>query len=774
VRQLAPHAYQLTDGQRHVVSSRYVLSGGRVTISLGAYDHHRALVIDPTVTLAYSTYLGGTGLDDGNGIAVDAAGSAYVTGATGSMDFPVTPGAFQTKYPGGFSTAFVSKLTLAGTALVYSTYLGGTRRQGVFFSGDSGNGIAVDSGGSAYVTGRTSTFDFPTTPGAFQATEPNIENSANAFVSKLNQDGTGLFCSTYLGQYPCQPKQGACRFQGDAVGNGIVVDSLGSAYVTGRVAQFGAATGGATTAIFPTTPGAFRTSFYDCGSEAFVTKFNPSGSGLEYSTLLGGSTGQGNVGAAQEGEAIALGSAGSAFVTGQTSATDFPTTPGVVQSTNAGGDDAFVTRLNATGTGLLYSTYLGGKGTDRGHGIAVDSADNAYVTGETTSADFPTSAGAYLTSNASGQDAFVTKLSADAKTLVYSTYLGGLGDDSGSGIAVDSAGSAFVTGRTASMNFPHTTDAYQPTYAGGQDAFVTKLMADGSGLLYSTFLGGTGADGGNGIALDSAANPYITGITGSMDFPTANPEQPANHGNDDAFVAKFGPAPASTFGLSVHTAGAGGAAAQASGTVVSDSGGISCARTGGTDDRGTCSRSFTSGTVVRLTATPDAQSTAGLSGDCPVSAGAVGQPVSCSVTVDQTRSVTATFTRQTGGGGAARSTSTSVSCASNPDTVGAATACTVTVAGTSGVGQGTYCRTRGRRRAAAPMRSALRWRSPIGRPPGASPCSATAPAAAISRPRRRRRSGAVTRISPAGSIRSRPRRRLSTCRRQPRRSMQGR
>lgn len=640
MRQLAPHAYQVANGRRLTVASRYVLSGGRVTITLGAYDHRQALVIDPTVTLAYSTYIGGMGVDFGTGIAVDSAGSAYVTGATGSTDFPVTPGAFQTTYPGQLQAAFVSKLNPAGTALLYSTYLGGTRaRLGL---GDAGNGIAVDSAGSAYVTGRTSSFDFPTTPGAFQSTSPGLNNDSNAFVSKLKPDGTGLLYSTYLG--PIAPAGGSA---GSAEAKGIVVDSAGSAYVTGRVAGQSQTN----SSIFPTTPGAFQSGAFVGGEAGFVTKFNASGSGLVYSTLLHSSDNSGN----SRGNAIALDAAGSAYVTGSTDSPAFPTM-NPVQAASGGGVDAFVTELNPAGTRLVYSTYLGGNGTDRGFGIAVNSG-SAYVTGITSSANLRTTTGAYQPnyggggSSGNGGDAFVVRFSADGSALVYSTYLGGTGDDSGSGIAVDSAGSAFVTGRTLSANFPHSADAYQPAYAGAQDAFVTKLKADGTGLLYSTFLGGTGADGGNGIALDSAANPYITGITDSTNFPTANPEQAASAGSSDAFVAKFGPAPASMFSLSAHTAGAGSDAASATGTIVSDSGAISCARSGGSNDQGTCSHSFTSGTVVRLTATPDAQSTASLSGDCTVSAGAVGAPVSCSVTVDQARSVTATFTRQPAGGG---------------------------------------------------------------------------------------------------------------------------
>lgn len=530
VRQLKPHAYQTVAGVRRTVASRYALERGRVGVRLGAYDHHRPLVIDPV--LAYSTYLGGTGADNGTGIAVDAAGSAYVTGATGSTDFPVTPGAFQTKYPGQSSAAFISKLNPAGTALIYSTYLGGTT-SAIIKLGDFGTGIAVDAAGSAYVTGRTTSLDFPTTPGAFQAVDPCLNCNSNAFVAKLKPDGAALQYSTYLGA------TGGGSTAGATEGNGIAVDSAGSAYATGNVDGLSVTE----VAVFPTTVGAFQTGNFSGGTAGFVTKFNASGSGLVYSTLLN-TSGKSN----NSGNAVALDVAGRAYVTGFTDSIAFPT-KNPVQAANGGGRfDAFVTALNAKGTALVYSTYLGGTGADRGLGIAVDSSGSAYATGITGSAKFPTTMGAYQTNygggstSGNGGDAFVARFNGDG-SLVFSTYLGGMGDDLGRGIALDSAGTAFITGGTASTNFPHTADAYQPTYGGGGDAFVTKLKADGTGLLYSTFLGGTGGDNGSGIAVDAAANPYITGGTDSTNFPTANPEQPGNAGNGDAFVAKFGPAP---------------------------------------------------------------------------------------------------------------------------------------------------------------------------------------------------------------------------------------
>ena len=293
-------------------------------------------------------------------------------------------------------------------------------------------------------------------------------------------------------------------------GSGIAVDSLGNAYVTGSTSS----------SSFPTTVGAFQTANAG-GNDAFVTKLNADGTGLDYSTYLGGSDND-------QASKIAVDSLGNAYVTGNTSSTDFPTTAGALQTANAGGSafggDAFVTKLNASGTGLLYSTYLGGSGDELGSGIAVDSLGNAYVTGNTSSTDFPTTAGALQTANAGGSafggDAFVTKLNADGTGLEYSTYLGGSDNDFGRSIAVDSLGSAYVTGSTSSTNFPTTVGAFQTANAGVGDAFVTKLNAAGTGIDYSTYLGGSKDDFASSIAVDSLGNAYVTGQTRSSNFPT--------------------------------------------------------------------------------------------------------------------------------------------------------------------------------------------------------------------------------------------------------------
>lgn len=385
--------------------------------------------------------------------------------------------------------------------LIYSTFLGGA-------SGESGERIAIDNTGNAYVTGITSSPDFPTTAGAFQ---PGFGGGfIDGFITKLNASGTGLVYSTYLGS------------EGNDACTDIAVDNTGSVYVTG-VTQTG----------FPITAGAFQTVFGGGISDAFITKLNAAGSGLIYSTYLGGNDGD-------QGFGIAIDSSGNAYVTGKTNSGDFPTTAGAFQTTLAGDFDAFVTKLNAAGAGLVYSTYLGGGSEDEGNDIAVDSAGSVYVTGETESGDFPTTAGAFQTVMAGSSDAFVTNLNTTGTGLVYSTYLGGNGDNRGEGIAIDNMGNAFVTGETDSSDFPTTTGAFQTTLNGTVNAFVTKINTTGTGLTYSTYLGGSDKDAGNGIAVDGFGSAYVTGGANSLDFPiTSNAFQAMLNGINDAFITKL-------------------------------------------------------------------------------------------------------------------------------------------------------------------------------------------------------------------------------------------
>jgi hypothetical protein len=307
--------------------------------------------------------------------------------------------------------------------------------------------------------------------------------------------------------------------------NGIAVDSTGSAYVTGDTSSTN----------FPITSGGLQTTSGGA-SDVFIGKLNPAGSALVYSTYLGGSAGEG-------GNRIAVDSAGNAYVIGNTSSTNFPTTSGAYQTTLNGPGDVFVTKLNPTGNGLVYSTYLGGSAGDGGSGIAIDSAGNAYLTGNAPSTDFPTTAGAFQPTFGGGPgDAFVTKLNTTGTALVYSTYLGGSGNDGASNIAVDSAGNAYVTGGIDSTNFPTTAGAFDTTSNGGNDAYVTKVNTTGSALVYSTYLGGGSRDIGSGIAVDSAGNAYVTGPVDSSNFPTtAGAFQTTFNSAHDVYVTKLNP-----------------------------------------------------------------------------------------------------------------------------------------------------------------------------------------------------------------------------------------
>jgi hypothetical protein len=480
------------------IGGRFVERPGGWGIVVGSYDPTQLLVIDP---LVYSTYIGGSDFDWGHAIAVDGSGNAYVTGWTASPDYDVTPGAFQTT-KGGDADVFVTKLNATGTALVYSTYIGGS-------GNDRGNAIAVDGSGNAYVTGYTESTDYDVTLGAFQTTN---EGGQDVFVTKLNATGTALVYSTYIGG------------SGEEVGRGIAVDGSGNAYVTGYTWS----------TDYDVTPGAFQTTNRG-GADVFVTKLNETGTALVYSTYIGGSgndrgnaiavDGSGNAyvtgetystnydvtpGAFQTtnggnwdvfvtklnetgtalvystyiggsgddyGYGIAVDGSGYAYVTGWTISTDYDVTPGAFQTTYGGGGwDVFVTKLNETGTALVYSTYIGGSSDDVVTAIAVDGSGYAYVTGWTISTDYDVTPGAFQTTNRGGADVFVTKLNETGTALVYSTYIGGSSIDGGSAIAVDGSGYAYVTGWTISTDYDVTPGAFQTTYGGGGwDVFVTKV-----------------------------------------------------------------------------------------------------------------------------------------------------------------------------------------------------------------------------------------------------------------------------------------------------------
>lgn len=514
-----PRAYQGNGANRREVAVRYVLQArNRVGFAIGPYDHHKELVIDPV--LSYSTYLGGSGGDNGLGIAVDAAGDAFVTGATASVNFPKTAGQASL---GGGNDIFVAKLNPSGTAFLYSVFLGGGNL-------DRATSIAIDSSGNAYLAGYTTSTDFPTTSGAYQTS--NAGNT-DAFVTKLDPTGNTLVYSTYLGG------------NGIDYGRGVAVDASGNAFVTGSTQSTNFPT------VNPLQVG------LDGGSDAFVAEFDPTGASLLYSTYFGGS-------GADEALGIALDSSGNPYVAGYTFSSNFPT-QSALQSSLSGASDAFVAEINPATSSLVFSTYLGGSASESAQSIAIDSAGSIYVTGSTSSSSFPVTSGASQAAYGGGTDAFVTKLTPGGTQTVYSTFLGGSGLDQGNSIALDSSGDAFVTGFTQSSDLPLTNALQRVLGVTGAsscgttpcaDAFVTELGPSGS-TVFSTFLGGSATDLGQGIATDPSGAAYVTGSTSSTNFPViAGAPQSTYAGTNQStnvFIAKVSPQDAPAAALSPQT-----------------------------------------------------------------------------------------------------------------------------------------------------------------------------------------------------------------------------
>jgi hypothetical protein len=483
---------------RTLVDGRYVLrADNQVGFELAAYDRSRPLVIDPV--LNYSTYLGGGGADAGYGIAVDSSGNAYVTGRTTSTNFS-TQNPYQRANAGGADDVFVTKFNPAGSGLVYSTYLGGA-------GDDIAYAIALDSSDNVYLTGSTTSLNFPTR-NPFQAKYGG--GPSDAFVTKLNPQGTALVYSTYLGG------------RGLDTASGIAVDPSGSAYVTGQT----------NSNAFP-IKNAFQAGCAG-GDDAFVTKFSPTGSALVYSTYLGG------IGS-EAAYTITIDSSRNAYVAGGTTSTNFPT-KNAFQPIYGGNGDGFVTKFDPTGKALVYSTYLGGNGFDSIGGIAVDSSGDTYVSGGTNSPNFPLKH-AFQPHNHGQYDAFVTKFNPTGKALVFSTYLGGSKSEFADTMALDSVGNIYLAGYTESSNFP-TKDPIQPQLnSGSWDAFVAEFNPTANALIFSSYLGGSRLDWADSIVVDPSHNIYLTGGTASSDFPTMNPFQPheAGAGTFDAIVVKISP-----------------------------------------------------------------------------------------------------------------------------------------------------------------------------------------------------------------------------------------
>jgi hypothetical protein len=477
-----------------MVEGEFVLGpeAGEVGFLIAGYDARRELVIDPAI--GFSSYLGGVSTEDLPRIALGADGGIYVVGTTSSADFPL--GAPDDKQPsatslGGDVDAFVAKLDSSGTRLEFATYLGGSGM-------DRATGVAVAADGSVWLVGQTSSSDFPVAVG-------ELAGPADAFVARVAADGTEVRSALLLGGGSVEA---ATAIDLDRAGNVYVVGASGSE-------------------DFPTVnPHQDRLGGV---GDAFVARLDPETDRIVFATYLGGSEGD------DTGFGIAVDRDGNAWITGSTAAADFPAV-GSVQAGPGGGGDAFVAKFDGTGA-LVFASSLGGSAADAGLAIAVDATGAAYVTGQTESHDFPTLAPLQRLPGG-GPDAFVTKFAADGGAVVYSTFLGGEAVDVGGGIAVDGSGNVHVTGMTASSDFP-TVDSLQPYFGGGADVFVTRIDDRGSGITYSTFSGGGGAEAGIDIVVDGAGNAYVSGQTSSSDFPTYNAAQAELRGPQDAFVTKY-------------------------------------------------------------------------------------------------------------------------------------------------------------------------------------------------------------------------------------------
>jgi Beta-propeller repeat len=560
-----PNAYQELNGMRREVAGNYTISNHHeVRFAVADYDRTQPLIIDPVVT--YSTYLGGSGAggDIAYGIALDAAGDAYVAGVTSSPDLMQVNGigGIPTSVTIGNTSAFVAELNPAGTQALYLTYLGGSTNDGAF-------AVAVDTAGNIYVTGMTESSDFPTgsTNTPFQKTAPaGVNLGGAAFVTRLDPTMTGtaqLVYSTFLG--------GIGSANGGDFGNGIAVSGTGgNAFVTGEaLSTTGFPTVNATTAPFSAVQ-------LSPAGNAFVSEINTSGNGaasLLFSTILGGTgAGSGGFDFGDYGAGIAVDSTSNAYIVGTTTSPDFPTQGTALTSCTLNTtSSAFLSVINlATPTApvLSYSSCLAGSTAEIGNAIALGPANLVFLTGQTFSTDFPlmpktgtiplgfpgtVPAGV---PNANSGVAFVSTVNATAGTLSYSTLLGGNNGDTGLGIAADSAGVAYVTGQTGSADFPLTPGAFQATRTNGAgSAFIAKVNASAGGnggqdLLYSTYYGGNGdgaaadPDAGNAIAVNGTppgTAAYVAGqaTAGMFTTPGAYHTATNNPAGLNAFVAEL-------------------------------------------------------------------------------------------------------------------------------------------------------------------------------------------------------------------------------------------
>ncbi len=505
LHQALPEAFQIDEnGSLAPVRAEFAVAGGNsfgVVLPEG-FDKTKPLIVDP---LVYSTYLGGNAYDIAFVITSDGAGGVVVAGETYGSDFPTTEGAYQTNFGGGGYDAFIARLSEDGSELLYNTYLGGTNYDAAF-------AITPDGAGGVVVAGETLSQNFPTTEGAYQR---DRAGNWDAFVVQLNSEGSALLYSTFLGG------------ENADFAFGLTADDAGGVVVGGLTLV----------GDFPITDGACQINYGGGHSDAFVARLSFEGNGVEdllYSTYLGGND--------EEGErnwylALTSDGEGGIIVAGLTYSDNFPTTEGAYQRDYGGGGDAFVTRLNAEGSEIIYSTLLGGNSRDHAY-VVIPDRDGGVVVAGWTDGNFPTTDGAYQRNFGGGDiDAFVTQLNSEGSEIIYSTYLGGNGDDNIVGLIPNGAGGVVVAGHT-SGDFPTTEGAYQRNYGGGlYDVFIANLNEDGDELLYSTYLGGNGGDYGSDLIPDGAGGVVVSCGTQSDNFPTTEGAYQRNYGGGmDVFI----------------------------------------------------------------------------------------------------------------------------------------------------------------------------------------------------------------------------------------------
>ncbi len=527
-----PRAYQVINGRRVSIPVAFrCIDACTYGFELGRYDRQRDLIIDPV--LLYASYFGGSSYDCVNDIALDAEGAIYVTGYTFSdTNFPLVSAIFTNQ--AGFRDVFVSKFEPNGTYLIYSTYIGGS-------GNDSGRRIVVDESNAVYVAGYTEG-SMPIT-NAFQ---PTLGGQKDAFLLKISASGTNLDFCTYLG--------GASN----DLAYGLARDRSGNLYVAGATKSYD----------FPVVNAYKAQMATNDVEDAFLAKFAPDGSNVFYSTYLGGDAEDGirnDFFPTPWSGSMGLGvdSGGCAFVAGLTASTNFPVTSDAFSKTNASYDpwlqqnlfvDAFLTKFSAAGTDIVYSTLLGGYEHDYAYDLAVTPEGVAYIVGRTDATNYPVTPSAFRAANGATNgswDGFVTVLDPRIGTsLVWSTYFGGdVGNDEVWSVEVGSNGITYISGITSSTDLP-VTNAYQDVLKGevgvaGQypeSAFASQFTSDGTSLLFSSYLGGSDADYGYGLAVDPWGAMYLGGETQSTDFPTYfgyqnSPNFEAGQNQYDGFVA---------------------------------------------------------------------------------------------------------------------------------------------------------------------------------------------------------------------------------------------